>query len=151
MNTVRNIVITLTLAAIGLSGAAQAREHGGRDRMHDDTGWAENAVDDRYGRVDRRQDRQRARLIKGRHSGELSRGELHRLKKEQKKIGRMERRFYSDGYLSGKERRRLEHAQDRASRHIAYAKHNDVYKGSRRHAHAYERHHRGSYDRHRSY
>ena len=151
MITVRNIVVTMTLAAIALSGAAQARGNGDRDGMQRDSTRVEQRAErrasgdrDGYDRVDGRQDRQRARLIQGRRSGELTRGEFRRLKKQQKKIGRMERRFSRDGYLSGKERRRLERVRDRASRHIAHAKHNDVYGDSgRRYAHSYVSRHQG--------
>ena len=154
MNTVRNIVVTMALAATALSGTVQARGNGDRDRMqHDNTRFEQRAErrasrdhagNDSYDRVDRRQDRQRARLIQGRRSGELTRGEFRRLKKQQQKIARMERRFSWDGYLSGKERRRLERAQDRASRHIAHAKHNNLYRGSgRRYAHSYGSRHQG--------
>jgi uncharacterized membrane protein len=154
MIILRNIVVTMTLAAIATSGAAQARGHGDRDgtRRHDTKieQRAERRASrghfgiDGYDRVDRRQDRQRARLIQGRRSGELTRGELRRLIKQQKKIGRMKRRFSWDGHLSGKERRLLERAQDRASRHIAHAKHNHIYKGSgHRHAHSYRSRYQG--------
>ncbi len=89
-------------------------------------------------RVDRRQDRQRARIIEGRRSGELTRGEFRRLKQQQRKIGRMERRFNRDGFLSERERYRLERAQDHASRRIARLKHNDIQRGSgHRFAHSY--------------
>ena len=182
MNTLKNIAVTMTLAAVALSGAALAREPGdrgerNRDRVEqsdidrearraerraerrasdDDVVVREgrrahraerreqrsHRVDDdryaRYGRVDRRQDKQRSRIIQGRRSGELTRGEAHRLKKQQKKINRMERRFSRDGYLSARERYRLERAQDRASRRIARLKHNDVYRGSG-HRYAYGR------------
>ena len=95
---------------------------------------------DRYGRVDRRQDRQWSRLTEGWRPGELTRGEFCRLKKQQRKIGRMADRFSSDGYLSDRERYRLEHAQDRASRHIARLKHNDTYRGpGRSYGHPYRR------------
>jgi len=157
MNTVRNIVVTMALAATALSGTAQARGNGDRDGMQRDNTRVEQraerrasrdrAGNDGYDRVDRRQDRQRARLIQGRRSGELTRGEFRRLEKQQKKIAHMERRFSWDGHLSGKERRRLERAQDRASRHIAHAKHNDVYRGSgRRYAHSYGSRHQGYRD-----
>jgi len=191
MNTLKNMAVTMTLAAVALSGAALAREPGdrgerNRDRVEqsdidrearraerraerrasdDDIVVREgrranraerraerraterreqrrHRVDNdryaRYGRVDRRQDKQRARIVQGRHSGELTRGEAHRLKKQQKKINRMERRFSRDGYLSARERYRLERAQDRASRRIARLKHNDVYRGSG-HRYAYGR------------
>ena len=168
MNVVTNIVITLTLAAIGLSGTAQARPQDDRDGMRRDNTRIEQRAErrasrerigkregrrfqkrdhvesdyayDGYGRVDRRRDRQWSRLLQGRRSGELSRGEFRRLKKQQRRIGRMERRFSSDGYLSGRERYRLERAQSRASRHIARAKHNDIYKGyGRWYGHPYKR------------
>jgi len=155
MNTLRNILVTMTLAAIAVSGSAQAREKGNKDRGFRDGTRVEQRAErraerrpvadrqsrrenrrrdysDNHGRVDRRQDRQRARIKQGRRSGELSRGELRRLNKQQRKIGRMERRFNSDGHLLGKERRRLERAQDRASKRIARMKHNDVYRGSGR-------------------
>ena len=178
MHTARNILIILTLAAIGLSGTAQAAEKGKKNRMErnrfeqsdrnlrraerravDDVAVrdgrrAERRAErraaerreqrrhsinhDRYGRVDRRQDKQRTRIVQGRRSGELTRGEARRLKKQQRKINRMERRFSSDGYLSGRERYRLERAQDRASKRIARLKHNDVYRGSG-HRYAYGR------------
>jgi len=155
MNTVRNIVVTMTLAAIALSGAAQARGNGDRDGMQRDSTRFEHRAErrasrdragiDGYDRVDRRQDRQRARLIQGRRSGELTRGEFRRLKQQQKKIGRMERRFSWDGYLSGKERRRLQRAQDRASHRITRLKHNDIFKGHR-YAHSYGSRHQGYRD-----
>jgi hypothetical protein len=187
MNTLRNIAVTMTLAAVALSGAALAREPGdrgerNRDRVEQsdidrEARRAERRAErrasdddvvvredrranraerrarerreqrrhrvsydrhDRYGRVDRRQDRQHARIVQGRHSGELTRGEARRLKKQQKKINRMERRFSRDGYLSARERYRLELAQDRASRRIARLKNNHVYRGSG-HRYAYGR------------
>lgn len=153
MSTWRNIIVTTTLATIAMSGIAQARGADGKghyqgdftrverraerraakDLVSDRKTFRENRRQDRgdgYGRVDRRQEKQRARIAQGRRSGELSRAELRRLKKQQKKISRMERRFSADGYLSGRERRRLERAQDRASRRIARLKHNDIYRGS---------------------
>ena len=188
MNTLRNIAVTMTLAAVALSGAALAREPGDRSERNRDrveqsdidreARRAERRAErrasddavvregrraerraserreqrrhrvntdrhDRYGRVDRRQDKQRSRIVQSRRSGELTRGESRRLKKQQKKIHRMERRFSRDGYLSGRERYRLERAQDHASRRIARLKHNDVYRGSgHRYAHgrsAYKR------------
>ena len=104
-HTARNVVIILTLAAIGLSGTAQAAEKGNKNRM------------ERY-RVTQSDIKHEAR----------------RLKKQQRKIGRMERRFNANGYLSGRERYRLE----RASRRIARLKHNDIYRGSG-HRYAYGR------------
>ena len=153
MRTLTNIIVTTTLAAIAMSGIAQARSLDREGHSQRDTTRIErraerravkDAVSDRethrenhrhnrgdgYGRVDRRQAKQRARIAQGRRTGELSRTELRRLKRQQQKISRMERRFSSDGYLSDRERHRLERVQDRASRLIARLKHNDVYRGS---------------------
>jgi len=149
MNILRNVIVITTLAAIAMSGSAQARKNGDGHRMQGQTTRVEQragkeampnrkvrrekrkqAHGDGYGQVERRQERQRVRIAQGRRFGELSRGEFRRLKKQQRKIARMERRFSSDGHLSGKERRRLERAQDRASRRIARFKHNDIYRGS---------------------
>jgi hypothetical protein len=187
MNTLRNIAVTMTLAAVALSGAALAREPGDRSERNRDrveqsdidrearraerraersasdddvvvregrraerhaserreqrrhrVSYDRHDRHDRYGRVDRRQDKQRARIVQGRHSGDLTRGEARRLKKQQQKINRMERRFSRDGYLSGRERYRLELAQDHASRRIARLKNNHVYRGSG-HRYAYGR------------
>lgn len=153
MNTLRTIIVTLTLAAIAASGSALARDKSDRERTHRDGTRIEQRAESRresrrenrrwdngddYTRVDRRQERQRYRIKQGRRSGELTRGESRRLKKQQKRIARMEDRFYADDYLSGRERRRLAHAQDRASRRIARFKHNDIYRGSgNRYAYAY--------------
>ena len=137
MKILRILVVTTILALTAVSGTAQARGNGDRDGMYRDSTRVERraasncAGIDGYDRVDRRQERQRARLIQGRRSGELTRGEFRRLKKQQRRIERMERRFSSDGFLSGRERRRLERAQDRASRRIARLKHNDIYRGHR--------------------
>ena len=151
MNTLRNVIVAMTLAAVTLSGSVQARERGDRgfgaraaDRVElraerlqvADRRYRSRDQSDSYSRVDRRQERQRARIKQGRRSGELTRHELRRLNKQQRKIGRMERRFNADGYLSGRERHRLERAQDRASKRIARFKHNDIYRGS---GHSYRR------------
>jgi len=152
MSILRNIIVTTTLAAITMSGITQARSVDGKGHSQRDTTSVEqraerraakDVVSDRevrrenrrrnheegYGRVDRRQEKQRARIAQGRCSGELSHAELRQLKRQQKKISQMEQRFASDGYLSGRERRRLERAQDRASRRIARLKRNDIYRG----------------------
>lgn len=76
-------------------------------------------------RVDRRQDNQRARIRDGRESGALTRWESKKLRKDQKKISRMERRFERDGHINKRERRSLNKAQDRASRRIYRSKNND--------------------------
>jgi hypothetical protein len=75
-------------------------------------------------RVDRREARQNVRIRQGVRSGELTRGETRRLVVGQRHVQRMERRAKSDGFVSGRERARLGHAQNRQSRHIWRFKHN---------------------------
>jgi hypothetical protein len=72
-----------------------------------------------YGsRIDRRQTEQARRINYARHSGQLTWTEKFRLNAEQRRIARMERVARSDGVITRREARRIEHAQDAASRHI---------------------------------
>lgn len=76
--------------------------------------------------VDQRHHRQHDRIAQGVHSGALTRHEAHRLQHQQRSIHREERRMRSrdHGHLTPRERARLEHRENRASRHIYRAKHN---------------------------
>lgn len=80
---------------------------------------------DPYGnpRVDQRQANQAQRIYRNQYYGNLSPREADRLWRGQQRIDRMERRFASDGYLSPRERRMLDDAQDRQSRRIARQSH----------------------------
>ena len=73
--------------------------------------------------VDRRQDRQSARMAAGAASGALTPREQRRLNREQRAIARSEERAKADGTVTAQERRRLHHQQNRASRDIARQKH----------------------------
>lgn len=75
-------------------------------------------------RMDRREGRQRDRIAEGVRSGDLTRAEAQRLRRGQRQVRRMERRALADGRVSPRERRRIEHAQDRQSRSIHRLKHN---------------------------
>lgn len=75
-------------------------------------------------RIDRRQERQYDRIRKGWRSGEITHREMKHLRKDQRKIRRMERRFGSDGLYTKRERRKLNNAMDRASQRIYRSKHN---------------------------
>jgi hypothetical protein len=77
-------------------------------------------------RADARQGAQRARIHDGRHGGDLTRREAHLLNKEQRHIRRTEKRAKADGEVTARERAKLERKQDRSSRHIRRAKHNDI-------------------------
>ena len=94
---------------------------------------------DRFNTRDHRQTR---RIRQGIHSGQITRPEVRRLKREQWHIDRAYGRAIGDGYLNRHECRRLDKMQDRASRHIYRAKHNRF----RRHLKTY-RH----YGKHRPY
>ncbi|MCB1876805.1 MAG: hypothetical protein KDH88_12600 [Chromatiales bacterium] len=90
-------------------------------------------------RVDVRQERQWDRIEQGRESGELTRREFRRLKKEQRQIALLERTFLEDGRLSRLERRLLKAKQDEASKNIFRLKHNERAVGRQRaddHRHA---------------
>jgi hypothetical protein len=92
------------------------------ERRGDDRARAEHRGFDN--RVDRRLSNQRARTRAGWENGDLTRRELKRVRKDQHKIARMDRRFGSDGRYTGHERRKLNKALDRASHRVYRAKHN---------------------------
>jgi hypothetical protein len=75
-------------------------------------------------RMERREARQHQRIAQGRMNGQLTRGEMARLRAGQRHIRRMEQRAKRDGIYSHRERMRIERAQDRQSRAIARFKHN---------------------------
>ena len=114
------LLAIIVAGMLGLGTAAQARgyNHGG--------GYENDVPQHRFERrVDRRQARQWDRIQNGIDSGELSRGEARRLMRGQRRIARMEDRFVRDGYISPRERRKLERALNRTSKRIKRAKHND--------------------------
>ena len=76
--------------------------------------------------TDRRQVAQHVRIAEGRKDGDLTRGETVRLRKEQRNIRRTERRVKADGTVTPREKARLAHRQNRASRHIHRAKNNSI-------------------------
>src|SRR5688572_19182951 len=73
--------------------------------------------------VDARQEAQRERITEGIGSGEVTRHEARRLKKEQRHIRKTERKAEADGVVTTRERRKLDHKQDRVSRDIRRQKH----------------------------
>lgn len=73
--------------------------------------------------VNHRQANQQARIHQGAQSGQLTRGEAHRLEAEQRQIRREEHAFKSDGQLTGWERRDLQRDQNAASRDIYRQRH----------------------------
>ncbi|MGE3539662.1 MAG: hypothetical protein AB7N91_19815 [Candidatus Tectimicrobiota bacterium] len=74
--------------------------------------------------IDRQQARQRQRIQRGLAEGSLTPREAWRLRREQRQIRVLERRFWMDGRLEPWERRTLRRAQRNASRHIYWSRHN---------------------------
>ena len=92
--------------------------------------WAERSSNRDY--------RQTRRIRQGIRSGKITRPEVRRLKKEQRRIDKAYHRASADGHLNWRERQRLDKMQDRASRHIYRAKRNHYRNGAYR-AYRYRR------------
>ncbi len=75
-------------------------------------------------RIDRREARQHARIVRGERNGQLTRAETRRLRAGQRHVRRMERRAKADGQVTMRERRHINRAQNRQSRKIYRLKHN---------------------------
>jgi uncharacterized membrane protein YebE (DUF533 family) len=73
--------------------------------------------------INSRQHREQQRIRQGIHSGELTRPEVRRLEAEQARIRAYERYARRDGYISPRERARLDRGLDRAGRDIYRQKH----------------------------
>lgn len=78
--------------------------------------------------IERREWRQEQRIAHGVHSGRLTPWEARRLMARQDRIRWEKRRMMSDGYLSPRERMRLHHERDMASRDIWRMNHNGYYR-----------------------
>jgi hypothetical protein len=74
-------------------------------------------------RADRRQERQEQRIDQGVKSGALTPREARRLERGQRHVESLETRAQADGKITGKEKLRLEHAQDVQSKRIYRQKH----------------------------
>ena len=95
---IRIALIALALAAT--TTAASAHDYGRADR------------------IDAREAAQARRIQQARRAGELTWYETLKLKAEQRRIHRMEADAKRDGYVSRSEARRIQAAQDEASRSI---------------------------------
>ena len=117
-----------TLWAIPLLGmlAVPAIADGYRDHGYHDN------------RFEQRLDRQHLRIKQGVRSGELTRKEAKRLRKQHRRIVRLERKFSRDGHLSRQERRTLRQKLDAASDRIYRLKHNDRYRHEQVARHTYD-------------
>lgn len=130
----KKTIVVLSIAALGTIAAPAQAKHDTRDS-------------NRYDRIEKRMDNQRHRIRNGVRSGELTRKEAKRLRKQQRKIARLERRFMRDGFLDRREYREINSRLDTASNRIYRLKHNDRYSDNRHNhdRHSYNRH---SYNRH---
>lgn len=68
---------------------------------------------------------QRNRIHQGERSGELTRGEAHRLKHEQRHIRKTKCRAKADGRITKGEKRHIRNEERRADQDIYRLKHND--------------------------
>ena len=73
--------------------------------------------------IDKRQDNQRARIHQGIKNGSLTKGEALQLRHEQRQIHKARIGAKADGTMSTREKARIMHKQNVASRHIARQKH----------------------------
>jgi len=73
--------------------------------------------------IDKRERNQKARIVQGVKSGELTKGETKRLVKGQAQLHRMEARAKADGVVTKKERARLHHKANKESAKIFKNKH----------------------------
>jgi hypothetical protein len=88
----------------------------------------ESFAGQRRDRHDRRQGAQRARIAEGVKSGDLTKPEARRLRAQQRRIKRTEKRAEADGVVSKQEKQKLENMQDRANKNIYNQKHDDQQK-----------------------
>lgn len=80
-------------------------------------------------KVNDRQERQLDRILNGFYERRINPAEFRRLMDEQREIGRMERAFLSDGFLTRFEFRRLNAALNAASRDISREGHDGHHDG----------------------
>lgn len=73
--------------------------------------------------ADQRQQNQKARIVEGASSGELTRRETAQSVRDQRRIRRTERRAKSDGVVTPGEKANLERKQNKASRQLRRNKH----------------------------
>ena len=104
----------LIAGSLSLCAVAPAFAHQGHDRPFK----GDNLLE--------RMERQQNRIDRGVMNYQLTRKEAKQLRRQQRKIRYLAWRFYGDGHLSKKERRRLQRELDKSSRKIKRLKHNDL-------------------------
>jgi hypothetical protein len=96
----KTLALIAAAAVIATTTAASAHDYG------------------REARIDARRAEQAYRIRHNRHNGELTLLEKWRLQAEQNRIAAMERAAERDGYISRREARAIERAQDAAGRDV---------------------------------
>ncbi len=76
------------------------------------------------GEVKNREENQQDRVAQGLNSGRLTAGETARLEKGEAKIEHDRQKALADGAMTHRERRKLNHEENRESKKIFRAKHN---------------------------
>lgn len=132
----KQTLVALAVGGLGMLASAAHAEHDGfgNSRAVSPGHFPERGFDERHGRsyerhdvrrgenlldrIEARQHRQRARIIAGKRSGELTRYSFRDLMSEQRQINSMKSTFLADGHLDRREFYRLDRAQDRASQAI---------------------------------
>ncbi len=79
--------------------------------------------------IKHREHRQERRINHRVRNGELTRNEAHRLRNDERNIRNDKRMAKADDRVTMGERRQLRHEENRTSRAIYRAKHNDRYRG----------------------
>ena len=77
------------------------------------------------GPIVKREEKQQDRIAQGLNSGQLTAGEAARLEKGEAKIEKNREKAWADGKLTGHEKRKLERQENKESRRIYRAKHNN--------------------------
>lgn len=126
--------------ALALSAPAQAKS---KDHYYDGRDFYDSKAAARE--IDRRQAKQAKRINRGVKNGELTKHEVKKLRKQQRRIARLEAEFCYDDYLSGKEARRLNRMLDKAGDKIYALKHNHQTRHYSRSDSGHDRH--GRYER----
>ena len=136
MKTLRMFLPLVAVAALQIS-TAQARPgdatdwRQSRQENRTDPGYRGDATDWRIDQghhrgdpTDWRQSRQENRIDQGYRQGDLTRGEVSRLREREHRIDGLDRRAWADGRFSERERSRMNRAFDRQSRNIHRLRHN---------------------------
>jgi len=131
------VIGALTLGAFTTAQARNGDRHGGAHKQRPAAAQHRAAPRKFQRAVDQRQAKQRGRIKHGYRSGTLNHKQVARLRHEQRRINKLERRFGADGRYSRHERRVIKHKLHRANKRIWRMKGNHY-----RHAPVHRKHRR---------